>query len=641
MSNTRADLIESIKRALDARQFVTKSRVGKGYICPQCHSGEGIHGTGAAAYYDRDNKLYCHKCGRSFDVIDLYQLANTCDFNTAVDALAAQVQSGAVETTQQAPDAHGTPKAAEQQATTEFRNNQIAAWANAMTQDTPGYRYLINRGFTPETVSKFRLGYNAQYNSVIIPYPEISGYYAARNIDSNSPNKYTFPKNTPKPLFLLSANKPPRYAYICEGQLDALAAIQAGADMAIATGGTGSADKLSDAQNLPKNLIVLSDNDTAGGIFSSKIRSKFKALGHNVYIAGKEYETMKDFAEVQEKNGAAQARKVLQAIESNAAADKKEPANTAKPENMAQYAAHFIDAIKNFPAPIKTGFKNIDEMAAAGGLYPGLYVLAAVSSLGKTTFALQLADQIAESGKDVLFFSMEQSKFELLAKSITRMNALMYPNPESCKTTSLDIRRGKHNAEVQEQLDKYIPAIGNRLSIIDGNFETNSKKIIETIKNYIRETGSKPVCFIDYIQIVRAENEDNYRMTDKERLDRLVTQLEQLSKKENLTIVAISSVNRSSYLLPLGQESLKESGGIEYTADVVWGLELTEMYNNPDKGKIENAKKENPRRVTLTCLKNRYGPLYRVNFNYYPHIDFYKDASSEDGQAQSQFIKII
>ena len=69
----------------------------------------------------------------------------------------------------------------------------------------------------------------------------------------------------------------------------------------------------------------------------------------------------------------------------------------------------------------KTGFSNLDEQI--GNLYPGLYVLGAISSLGKTTFACQLADQLSHQGEHVLYFSLEQSKYELVAKGLARLIA--------------------------------------------------------------------------------------------------------------------------------------------------------------------------------------------------------------------------
>ena len=61
-------------------------------------------------------------------------------------------------------------------------------------------------------------------------------------------------------------------------------------------------------------------------------------------------------------------------------------------------------------AGTKSGYDNLDAITS---LYPGLYVLGAISSLGKTTFAHQMADQIARAGHPVIFFSLEQNTLEL------------------------------------------------------------------------------------------------------------------------------------------------------------------------------------------------------------------------------------
>ena len=69
-------------------------------------------------------------------------------------------------------------------------------------------------------------------------------------------------------------------------------------------------------------------------------------------------------------------------------------------------------------AKIKSGFANLDAITS---LYPGFYVLGAISSLGKTTFMLQMSDQIAKTGEKVMFFSYEQNRLELASKSISRL----------------------------------------------------------------------------------------------------------------------------------------------------------------------------------------------------------------------------
>ena len=99
-------------------------------------------------------------------------------------------------------------------------------------------------------------------------------------------------------------------------------------------------------------------------------------------------------------------------------------------------------------------------------------------------------------------------------------------------------------------------------------------------------------------------------------------------------MMVVSSFNRQNYLTQVDFESFKESGGIEYTADVVWGLQLEVLHDalfnsaskiNEKRQKIKEAKAANPRRVELVCLKNRFGiSSYTCNFEYFPQFDFFR-----------------
>ena len=87
----------------------------------------------------------------------------------------------------------------------------------------------------------------------------------------------------------------------------------------------------------------------------------------------------------------------------------------------AYYISEYIDDLyrnKNYPIK-KTRFKTLDEQLD-GGIKQGLYILGAIPSLGKTTLALQIADNIAKEHK-VIVFSLEQSRFELVSKSLSRL----------------------------------------------------------------------------------------------------------------------------------------------------------------------------------------------------------------------------
>ena len=182
--------------------------------------------------------------------------------------------------------------------------------------------------------------------------------------------------------------------------------------------------------------------------------------------------------------------------------------------------------------------------------------------------------------------------------------------------------------------DAYKNAVGNRLSIIEGNFKCTLAYICEYVTGYIKRNKVKPVVIIDYLQILQT---DDTKRSTKELIDNNVTELKRLSRREDIPIFLISSVNRSNYLAPIDFESFKESGGIEYTADVVWGLQLQAINDDifskegklKDKRfKIREAKAENPRKLELICLKNRYGiSSYSVAFDYYPQFDLFKEDS--------------
>ena len=276
----------------------------------------------------------------------------------------------------------------------------------------------------------------------------------------------------------------------------------------------------------------------------------------------------------------------------------------------------------------KTGFANLDEKA--GGLYSGLYVLAAISSLGKTTLALQMADQLAAAGNDVLFFSMEQSRLEMVSKSLARMTAQA---DLRSAVTSLSIRKGYLPLQVTQATAQYRAQMGDRLSIVEGNFNADVGFIADYIRRYKQRTGTAPVVFIDYLQILQPAADGKSRGSKKDEIDMAITELKRLSRELDITIIVISSLNRANYLTPFAFESLKESGGIEYTADVVWGLQLAcldeELFDAEGKIKkkrkrIDEAKAEEPRKIKFICLKNRYGiSNYDCYFDYYPANDLF------------------
>lgn len=303
--------------------------------------------------------------------------------------------------------------------------------------------------------------------------------------------------------------------------------------------------------------------------------------------------------------------------------------NTLYQDNVAYYLQkHFQQEIHSFIASgqAKTGYANLD--AIIGKLYPGLYVLGAGSSLGKTTFLLQMADQLITDCEPVLYFTMEQSQLELVTKTLSRRTALKCKTNLQHAKTAIQIRRGDINQEVKDAYQDYL-ADADIFTIIQGDFSTDMTEVEKIVDDYVKATGKVPIIMVDYLQIVQEDSQ----VTDKSKIDAITKRLKILQRKHNAVVLVISSINRANYMLPIDFESFKESGSIEYSADVVWGLQLqvindqafTSAKGVAQKRKmIAMAKAASPRQVELTCLKNRYGiASYSCGFLYYPQYDLF------------------
>lgn len=267
----------------------------------------------------------------------------------------------------------------------------------------------------------------------------------------------------------------------------------------------------------------------------------------------------------------------------------------------------------------KTGFKNLD---AIGAFRPGVYCVGAISSLGKSTWVLQLADNLAKTGEHVLFFSIEQSKRAMHAKSVSRVLYEM-SGYSSDSPTATELMAGITGDEVRRAEAAYCETVGDRLEIIPCGSHLRPMDVTATVREFCQREGKPPVVVIDYVQRLQP---DNPRASERAAMDNAVSQLQDLQLELGCTVMAVSSLNRSSYLQPISFESVKESGGIEFTADVFWGLELgcmrAPMFED-EKGTVKKreiinaAKKETPREVRLVCLKNRDGnPIYDALFYY-------------------------
>lgn len=300
-------------------------------------------------------------------------------------------------------------------------------------------------------------------------------------------------------------------------------------------------------------------------------------------------------------------------------------------EGMAADFMGWVQRESSTPA-LPTGFHRLDEVLA-GGLRPSLYILGAASSLGKTTLISQIADHIAASGRDVLMYSLEMGRYELLCRSVSRITDEMNPKDERMAKPAralMDYASYSRYSDLERSAitaahERYHATISRRLCIVEGDGRITAADIVAQATKAREATGRIPVVIVDYLQILRPIPGERFE-SERMAMDRSVTTLKLLSRDYRTPVIVVSSVNRDGYFMPINESSFKESGGIEYGADVLLGLQLavaetwdaTKAGGKGDaikRGQQEKAK--DIRDMLVKVLKNRNGKQHPgIEFTY-------------------------
>ena len=369
------------------------------------------------------------------------------------------------------------------------------------------------------------------------------------------------------------------------------------------------------------------------------------------------YQDGSDWNDYEEINGAEKAQSeitrqidaVFSKNETTAESIEESPLeeNTPERKTVAYYLNDFLTSLMKSREGlgISTGFSELDKLLD-GGFFCGLYSLGAISSLGKTSLALQIGDNIAKSGQGVLIFSLEMSRFELMAKTISRESLLRdiatNHSTRNAQTTRGVLRakfRGNPTAEgiIHEALKDY-EKWGENLTIIEGVGNIGVEQVKAEVQSYMKaHDGQPPVVIIDYLQILSPISD---RLSDKQAVDRNVTELKRLSRDYQIPVIGISSFNRESYNSPVSMSSFKESGAVEYSSDVLIGLQYegTDYREGEKEGErqarirmlIERVKAEasagNPVPIELKILKNRNGRIGKIKLEFTPMFNYFKGA---------------
>lgn len=629
-----------------AAEHFTRDGSGKGYVCPICGSGSGKNGTGISSK-DGGQHFTCWAggCFTSADIIDIVALERGLTNAAYPQKLKAACAAFGISLDDPAPPIRPQPKPKKEETPTDYTAFFLQAHNNIAKTDYPQ-----RRGLSAATLERFKIGYVEAWNSpkapnapatprLIIPTSKES-YLArlTREPSNDTEAKYAKMKVGKVHFFNIEAlQQSDKPVFIVEGEIDAMSIAEAGGE-AVALGSTSNIDKLLGIlkDNAPAQpLIVDLDNDEAGSNASRKLTAGLDSL-HISHTTAKTAGRYKDPNEALTKERQAFIERVTNATTE---AEKTEAEASDTAEEYQHSAAlfclnDFFEGIKTNTPATPTGFTELDKLLD-GGLYEGLHIVGAISSLGKTAFVMQIADQMAQGGHDVLIFSLEMSKYELMARSLSRNTSILTDakgDTHNAKTARgiTDYKRWKNYTEEENQIiasaiAKY-SEYAQHIYIIEGVGDIGVNQIREAVERHIIYTGRKPVVFIDYLQILAPTDP---RASDKQNMDKTVTELKRISRDNKLPIVAVSSVNRMSYNESISMEAMKESGAIEYSCDTMLGLQLKGVGGKDFD--VNEAKKKTPRDVELVILKNRSAPTCEtISYKFYAMFSRFEEVQQKE-----------
>lgn len=240
----------------------------------------------------------------------------------------------------------------------------------------------------------------------------------------------------------------------------------------------------------------------------------------------------------------------------------------------------------NGDVSLYTGFFGLDNLT--GGLHEGeLTVIGARPAVGKSTFALQIAENIAKKEKKVVYISLEMSEEQITQKQLSR----------NSRINSKKIKNGNLTEGEFIKLNNLAGLVSQQsLTVIT---DTNTIQKVELETRRMKNRNNLDLLIIDYLTLLG--NTENFKSREQE-VANISRTLKLLSLELNIPIIALCQLNRNANRNEPTLADIRESGAIEQDADNVIFL-----YNDSnDKEDI----------ITVDLQKQRTGDTGRVRLKF-------------------------
>lgn len=273
------------------------------------------------------------------------------------------------------------------------------------------------------------------------------------------------------------------------------------------------------------------------------------------------------------------------------------------PVNVKDFLAKTMDRIDtlfhsdNPITGIPTGYNDFDDMTS--GLQPSdLVIIAGRPSMGKTTFAMNIAEHVAiKSRLPVLLFSMEMPGEAIVMRLLSSL----------CRIDQLRIRTGKLEDDDWPRISSTVSMLSEAPLYIDDTPALSPAELRARARRMAKEHGQIGLIVIDYLQLMQVPGSNENRTAEISEISR---SLKALAKELHVPVIALSQLNRSleqrADKRPV-MSDLRESGAIEQDADLIVFIYRDEVYheNSPDKGTAE-----------IIISKQRNGPIGKTRLTF-------------------------
>lgn len=616
------------------------------YVCPICDGGTKDKGTGTLQL-NSDDTYHCYACIQENDHGDLCDLYRRVNKKQGIEKkLIDAIRELEADYLGKTPEKPKQEKIKNDIAKNQDINFFFFMAKQNLYKNENVKRYIERRGISLATASRCEVGacmpddfkllleknikvlfHPDSSGIVIFPKNEMSG--TLRYIDSKYQNNGKAAIQSQTGFYTGTADFTQPILIIAEGEFDALSF----AELNLSAMALGSVSNAGDEliQFLKTNFIgkiyLALDNDKAGSNASKELKGKLSLAGFEVdlFVYDKKYKDINEYLISDREGFKMQCEKTFTG---EYFAGIPEPEVLPFPvkissfpeagtgsitgEDHCESVADLFDNLsflstKEKNKKISTGFKFLDN-AFSGGLADKVYTIGAVSGLGKSTLCLQVADQIAAAGTPVIYFSLEMSIEEQVTRSLSR---LIYQNDkQEIEAEKILYSFNELQQDIMNRNKEYYKKfIASNLYISQ---ENDIEKMFEYIAKIQALRDANPVVIIDYLQLVSIAGVKDVR----QKIDIIIQRIKNFSMANKLPVIIISALNRDGYKGCVKLEDFKESGKIEYSSDIVAGIN-------------EEKSDRKVKKLSFDIIKNRAGSKEHIVFHFKQNVSLFEESKKD------------